>query len=297
MRFALLTPFCAAALCAVAVTATAMSQTAPATLESSTTTALAARSFTPSQQATRTLVAEAIAAPLFSSSAVTDPAPGTDSDLPDAPTAPVVDGGMGQSGMPHAPVTNQPVAPKYSFIILPGQGAVPLSAGGKVAFAFRQEISPFTMLSRVTSATWSQAIDSQPHYGQGWAPYGQRVGAAFARGAVQDLATMAVFDPIFRDDPRYYVLGRQHKFVNRVVYAATRVLVTRTDSGHQTFNAPLLLGYAAAAGANFAYYPQKDRNFGDAATGYAGSLGGAVLGMEVNEFLLDALRIAHLRHD
>ncbi|GAA3753377.1 hypothetical protein GCM10022270_10080 [Terriglobus aquaticus] len=243
-----------------------------------------------------TLLAEATAAPAFSSSAAMEPSEAL-SGLPDAPSATLDGAAEGQSASPHLPAPNQPIAPKYTIIILPGQGAVPLSAGSKVAFAFRQEVSPFTMLSRVLSATWSQAIDSQPHYGQGWGPYGQRVGASFARGAVQDLATMAVFDPIFRDDPRYYVLGRQHKLINRAVYAATRVLITRTDSGHNTLNAPLLLGYAAAAGANMAYYPQRDRNFGDAATGYAGSLGGSVLGFEVNEFLDDALRLVHFRHD
>ena len=204
--------------------------------------------------------------------------------------------GEGQAGEAHAP-TVAPIAPKYASTILPGQGAVPLTAGDKVVFAIRDTTSPYAFLSRVVSATYSQAVDSQPHYGQGWAPYGQRIGAAYARGTVQDLATEAVFDPIFRDDPRYYILGRQHKFFNRVVYAATRVVITRTDSGHNTVNAPLLLGYAAAAGANFAYYPHRDRNFDDAAKGYAGSLGGGVLGMEVSEFIGDALRIVHLHHE
>lgn len=294
MRSALLPTFCAAALWAIAVSATAVSQALPADLSATASASLPTRTFAPSAQTTQALVAEATAAPTFSSSTATPEESATTSDLPDAPDAALP--GAGQSGATHVPV-NQPIAPKYTFVILPGQGAIPLSAGSKVAFAFRQEISPFTMLSRVLSATWSQAVDSQPHYGQGWEPYGQRVGAAFARGAVQDLATMAVFDPIFRDDPRYYVLGRQHKFINRAVYAATRVLITRTDSGHNTLNAPLLLGYAAAAGANMAYYPERDRDFGDAATGYAGSLGGSVLGMEVNEFLDDALRIVHFRHD
>ena len=310
MRSALLTSCCATALCSVAVQAAATAQAAPVSTVAPVSIAApvdtaaplsAAAAFSPTAPghsrtvSVRVLLADATPAPEFSSSSDDTAA---DAALPDSPAPAAADfSGMGQAGVPHAPVLNQPTANKYTAVILPGQGAVPLSAGNKVTFALRQEVSPFTMLSRVLSATWSQALDSQPHYGQGWAPYGQRVGAAFARGAVQDLATVAVFDPIFHDDPRYYVLGRQHKLLNRAVYAATRVLITRTDSGHNTLNAPLLLGYAAAAGANMAYYPQRDRNFGDAATGYAGSLGGGVLGMEVNEFIGDALRLVHLRHD
>ena len=294
MRSALFPTFCTAALCAVAVSATAVGQAAPSTPDSSVPASFPARTFVPSEAPTRTLVADATAAPAFSSSVAPVSASGVDADLPDAPTVAPADAGVGQAG---APAINQPVAPKYTVVILPGQGAVPLSVGDKVALGFRQQVSPFTMLSRVVSATWSQAVDSQPHYGQGWAPYGQRVGAAFARGAVQDIASISVFSPIFRDDPRYYVLGRRHKLINRAIYAATRVVITRTDSGHNTVNAPLLLGYAAASGANMAYYPERDRNFHDAATGYLGSLGGGALGMEVNEFIGDALRIVHLRHD
>ena len=285
MRSALLTSFCAVC-CAAAASATATCQSVPGT--SSTVPMVTAAS-------DGTLVAEAAPVPAFSTSAgIASDVSAAAISLPDAP-APAVDGD-GQAGVGHAP-SNQPIAPKYAGSILPGQGAVPLTARDKIVFAIRDTTSPYAFLSRVVSATYSQAADSQPHYGQGWAPYGQRIGAAYARGTVQDLATEAVFDSIFRDDPRYYVLGRQHKFFNRVVYAATRVVVTRTDSGHNTLNAPLLLGYAAAAGANFAYYPQRDRDFDDAAKGYAGSLGGGVLGFEVSEFLPDLLRITHLHHD
>ena len=294
MRSALLNTFCAA-LCAAAASAATQAQAAPEPASTDAPLAVAALQASSSSEAT--LLAGTTAAPAFSSSAgeVSSAPALADSALPEAPTVLAAEG-EGQAGVAHG-VSNQPVAKKYAGTILPGQSAVPLSAGDKVVFAIRDTISPYAFLSRVVSASYSQAVDSQPHYGQGWGPFGQRLGAAYARGTVQDLATEAVFDSIFRDDPRYYMLGRQHKFLNRVVYAATRVVITRTDSGHNTLNAPLLLGYAAAAGANFAYYPHRDRNFSDAASGYGGSLGGGVLGFEVSEFLPDALRLVHLHHD
>ncbi len=227
----------------------------------------------------------------------------SDAALPDSPSfllegegARDAEPALYQSGKGGVATSGSPIAPKYATTILPGQSSQPLSGGDKVTFAFRNVVSPFNFLSILISATYSQGVDSAPHYGQGWGPYGQRIGAAAARNSIQNLAGQALFAPMFHDDPRYYVLGRQHKFFNRVVYAATRVVVTRSDSGSNRVNAPLLLGYAVAAGANNAYYPQRDRGGKETAISYGSSLGGAVLGMEVSEFLNDALGIVHLRH-
>ena len=82
-----------------------------------------------------------------------------------------------------------------------------------------------------------------------------------------------------------------------MLHAAEHVLVTRSDSGQQRINAPLLLGYAATAGVNNAYYPDRDTGAKGSAISYVTSLGGAALGFEVSEFLGDALLIVHLRHE
>jgi len=219
-----------------------------------------------------------------------------DSDaLPEAPSYTLAGADAGQSGNGGLASNSASIAKKWSPVILAGQAAQPLSSRDKVNFGLRETISPFTLLSVVISATYSQGVDSAPHYGQGWAPYGQRIGAAAARNTIQTLASQAIFAPLFHDDPRYYQLGGQHKILNRAVYAATRVLITRSDAGQSRVNLPLLAGYAVAAGANNAYYPERDRGGKETATSFASSLGGAALGMEVNEFLTDALRLAHLR--
>lgn len=221
--------------------------------------------------------------------------------LPDAPSSLVSSSASeefldGQAGVaPSAGNPNSTVASKYSGIILPGQTAVPLTTGNKIVYGFRDAFSPFSLVGITVSAGYSHLVDSQPHYGTNSEAFGKRVGVAALRSTVQALATDAVFSPIFRDDPRYYVLGRQHKFLSRVVYAGTRVLITRTDSGHNTLNAPLLLGYGTAAGLNNLYYPDRDTGAKSTLTGYAGSIGGAAIGMEINEFLDDALRVVHLR--
>ncbi len=215
-----------------------------------------------------------------------------DTLLPEAPSTMVDEG---QAGVPSLAPKNGPVAAKYTGIILPMQAAQPLSAGDKVKFGFVQAVQPVNILAWGISSAYSQAVDSAPHYGQGWGPYGQRYGAAAARGTIQTLATDSFFAPLLRDDPRYYELGRQHKLVNRAIYAATRTVITRTDSGKQTVNLPLLAGYAVAAGAANAFYPERDRSGSQTVENYAGSIGGAALGFLFNEFLDDGLRVVHLR--
>lgn len=216
--------------------------------------------------------------------------------LPDAPSAVAsssADAADAQAPVPQNP--NSTVASKYSGVILPGQTSQRLSAGNKVVYGFVDAFSPFNLVGITVSAGYSHLVDSAPHYGTNSEAFGKREGVAALRSVEQALFTDAVFAPIFHDDPRYYALGRQHKFLNRVVYAGTRVIITRTDSGRSTINAPLLLGYGATAGMNNLYYPDRDTGAKSTLQSWAGSIGGAALGMEVNEFLDDALRVVHLR--
>lgn len=215
--------------------------------------------------------------------------------LPDAPSSSSSTDGPVFEDQAGTASPNTAVASKYSGIILEGQTAPRLTNGEKFVYGFRDAFSLFSLVGFTASAGYSQVVDSQPHYGPGGTGFGKREGASALRSTVQSLSTDAIFAPIFHDDPRYYALGIGHSFLHRFFYAGTRVLVTRTDSGHNTINAPLLLGYGVASGLNNLYYPDQDTGLKPTLTGYAGSIGGAALGMEVNEFIDDALRMVHLR--
>lgn len=219
------------------------------------------------------------------------------SSLPDAPepvsagaSAPVAFDAQALGG------TVPGTAPKFAFIILPGQQAVPLHGMEKAVYGLHDAFNPLQLVGITLSAGWSHLIDSQPHYGHNSEAFGKRVGAAALRSTVQTMATDAVFSPMFHDDPRYYALGRDHAFVNRVFYAATRVVWVRSSySMKNRINAPLLLGYGSAAGLNNLYYPDQDTGAKNTFENWGTSLAGAALGFEVDEFLDDALRIVHLR--
>jgi hypothetical protein len=218
-------------------------------------------------------------------------------ELPDAPSASLTDA-PAAFGFDQAPsgVRQGDVAPRFATVILPGQKAVELHGMEKAVYGLHDSFSLTQLVGITISAGFSHLIDSQPHYGTNAEAFGKREGAAALRSTVQTMATDAVFSPMFHDDPRYYAMGDGHPFVKRVVYAASRVVVTRSShSLKNRFNAPLLLGYGAAAGLNNAYYPDQDRGAQNTFQNWGSSLAGAALGFEVSEFLDDALRIVHLR--
>lgn len=77
---------------------------------------------------------------------------------------------------------------------------------------------------------------------------------------------------VFREDQRFQVMQHGHKFY-RLVYACSRVLITRDFHGNRTINAAELLGRGASQGISLAYYPDSDRN----AEALAGKYGYALL--------------------
>ena len=69
-----------------------------------------------------------------------------------------------------------------------------------------------------------------------------------------------LFPVILHQDPRLFRMGPTHGFWKRVGYSASRVLVTRADSGATQFNFSEIIGNGVAAGISTAYYPDSGRN-------------------------------------
>ena len=215
------------------------------------------------------------------------------SGLPEAPS-PTAEP-AGQAGTVTVEKGNSQITPKYNLVVFSDQSALPFGASDKIKYGLVRSVQPINILSWTIPSAFSQAVNSAPHYGEGWGPYGQRYGAAAARGTMQTIATDSIFAPIFHQDPRFYELGPQHSFAARAIYAASRAVVTRTDSGKQAVNVSLLAGYVVTAAATNAFYPQRDRSASQTFQSYGGSVGGAALSFVFNEFLDDGMRLAHLR--
>jgi hypothetical protein len=175
------------------------------------------------------------------------------------------------------------VIPQVKFVPV-GRIAPPQTAKDKVVLSLRESVTPFSVVAWVSGALWSQWVDTAPHYGTNAEAFGQRFGASVAGSVSKELFTDGLFAPVFHQDPRYYQLGRSHKFFNRAVYAGTRSFIGKTDSGKAIPNYAVILGAGGAASLAQLYYPDRDRSGSQVMWSWAGAIGGTALGNVVSEF-------------
>jgi hypothetical protein len=213
--------------------------------------------------------------------------------LPDAPSQVLRGSNVGYDAQMHpASARIAPITLKY---IPAGWTAQPLTAHDKVIIGLKDSYSPFSFLGIIASAGYSHVVNGQPNYGTDKGAFGQRLGATAIRDTSEQLLTDTVFSPMLHEDPRYYVEGPQYNFFHRVIYAATRPIITRTDGGHSTPNIALLLGYGAASAISYSYYPSINQNGKDTVATFGGGLGGAAIGDLVSEFSDEVLIKLHLK--
>jgi hypothetical protein len=106
----------------------------------------------------------------------------------------------------------------------------------------------------------SQGSNAYPAFRQGAAGYGRYYWHTFADQTDENLWVEGILPVVLHQDSRYYTLGHGG-FIKRGFYAVSRTVITRTDSGKETFNASEVLGAGAAAGISSAYYPTQYRTW------------------------------------
>ena len=82
----------------------------------------------------------------------------------------------------------------------------------------------------------------------------------------------AVLASLLHEDPRYFRRGSEYGMWNRVGYALSRVVITRTDKGTNRFNFSGMLGMGLGIGLSNAYYPDSSVNGEEVATRFGTSL-------------------------
>src|SRR5438046_8331092 len=68
-----------------------------------------------------------------------------------------------------------------------------------------------------------------------------------------------LYPALLKQDPRYYP-SSSRSFLGRVTYAASRVLITRNDSGKTTLNTSYFLGVLTSVAISTAYRPYWTRS-------------------------------------
>ncbi|QHN04675.1 hypothetical protein FTO74_15900 [Granulicella sp. WH15] len=194
--------------------------------------------------------------------------------------------------------TQTRVASMHDRTIRVGVTAPRLSVGDKILLGLSVATSTKAMIGWAASATYEQAIDGSPNYGQSAKGFVQRLGAASARASSNTIFTDSILAPILHEDPRYYEMGNRSGYIKRFFYAGTRTIITRDDNGHPTPNFAMLGGNLAGAALTQAYYPSRNTGFGPTMKTFGGSMAGAAVGFIVEEFFRDSIdRLYHKATD
>ena len=139
-----------------------------------------------------------------------------------------------------------------------------------------------------------QLTNQNPSFGQGMEGYGKRLGTGYADQAIGNMMTEGIFPSLLHEDPRYFRRGRGSVW-SRTWYAASRVFVTRTDSGGRRFNFSEVLGNATGAAIANAYEPDG-RNAADNAEKWIEQIGIDSVSQILKEFWPDVKHKFFQRH-
>lgn len=132
----------------------------------------------------------------------------------------------------------------------------PISARRKFIIASKDSFDyPLVAVAGIIAGI-GQLRNENPSFGQGLAGYGRRVGTSYADQAIGNMLTEAILPSFLREDPRYFRRGAG-SISSRTLYAASRIFVTRTDSGPKRFNYSEVFGNAIGVAISNAYYPDN----------------------------------------
>jgi len=122
-----------------------------------------------------------------------------------------------------------------------------------------ETVSLLTLGGGTFNAVFSQVTHTDPKYGGDAGAFAERFGASIADITTQNLFGDFVIASTFHEDPRYFRMGRGHRFWTRAGYAVSRAVIIRKDSGGEMFNFDNVCGSALSTGFSNLYYPPESR--------------------------------------
>jgi hypothetical protein len=167
--------------------------------------------------------------------------------------------------------------------------ASPITARRKMFIAYKDSTDFPVFPSAGIFAAIYQWTNQNPSFGQGAKGYALRYVTAYSDQVIGNVMIEGVLPSLLHQDPRYFRrgAGRGGKG-SRLLYAVSRVFVTRTDSGNSTFNFSEFGGNVVAAAAGNAYYSQS-RRLGDNVKRFSINIGSDALGFVLKEFSPDII--------
>jgi hypothetical protein len=130
----------------------------------------------------------------------------------------------------------------------------PLTRRQKFQVFVSHTYSPRTFAGAAIDAAADRVENHNSGYAAGFTGAAQRYGVELTTSETNVFFGRFLIPAVLKQDPRYF-RNPSLPFLKRALYAMTRVLITRSDTGHQTFNASYVLGGAAAQALNDLYVP------------------------------------------
>lgn len=226
--------------------------------------------------------------------AAAEDAPSGDALRPDPPVQ-----AAAQTTQP--PATGEP--DKRVFGVLPNYRTAedtglytPITPKQKMIIATKDTVDYPLFLLGAGLAGIAQITNEHPAFGQGVAGFFHRDATAYADQASGNYMTEGILPVLFHEDPRYFRRTSARGGIwSRTYYAATRILVTKTDSGATTFNYAEVVGNSISAALGNAYYPGETHLL-DNVSRLGVALGTDAVSQVLKEFWPDVKRKYFSRH-
>jgi hypothetical protein len=180
---------------------------------------------------------------------------------------------MARNFVPGQPL---PDAPSY----------VPLTSRQKFDLFLRRSHSADFAVGAVIDSLTAEATGAYPRFGGGMGGYGKRLGASVAGAESATLFSGYIFPTILHQDPRYF-RSRQDDISDRLAYAASRVLIGRSDDGRNVINTSQILGQFVQAAVSNAYIPYRTESVPGTIENALAGLGSIAQADILNEFWPD----------
>ena len=168
----------------------------------------------------------------------------------------------------------------------PEQSA-PLGASGKFHLAVRNFTDPLNIAGTAIDSAISTATSSSTSaFGTGWPGFGRRFGMSMSDSAMSEFFSTFLISTLAHEDPHYHRdpgKGTGH----RILYALSRVAVSRSDSGTPMFNYAEIFGTTASALVETPYHYERDESPGAISARIFVSIGSDAAWNLMSEFLPD----------
>ncbi len=169
-----------------------------------------------------------------------------------------------------------PDAPSYT----------PMSSREKFEGWAHHTYSADMLMGTVFDTIILQATGAYRDYGGGMQGFSKRYGTQLLSNEAGSLFGRWLFPTILHQDTRYYPSGKTNVF-DRIAYAASRAVITRSDNGNDVFNSSLLLTLLFTSALANGYKPNYEESFPATIANTFAGLGATAQINLLNEFWPD----------